>query len=91
MLELLPEVTRGVIMNREQEEVGLDTEEIAGLSKDEALQRIRKMEHQISTLEWDSKMNQIHPYRLYQLKRLKEECKLLSEHCVAFVAEVSHL
>lgn len=74
-------------MNHEQEDAGLVTEEIAALSKDEALQRMRKVENKICTLEWDSRMNQIHPFRLYQLNQLKEEHKLLSEHCAVLVAE----
>jgi len=68
-------------MGKEQEDAGLDTEKIAALSKEEAFQRMRKMEHKINTLEWDSKMNQIHPFHLYQLKMLKEEHKLLKECC----------
>ena len=87
MLELLPEVTGNIIMDQEQEDKGLGAKEIAGLSKDEALQRIRKVENQIITLEWDSRMNQIHPHRLYQLKRLKEEKKHLKEHCAALAVE----
>lgn len=68
-------------MGKEQEDAGLDAEKIAALSKEEAFQRMKKVEHKISTLEWDSKMNQIHPFHLYQLKMLREEHKLLKECC----------
>lgn len=73
-------------MNREQEDAGLDTEEIAGLTQEDAGKRMREIEHRIKTLEWDSKMNQIHPFRLYQLTKLKEERRLLSEHCESLSA-----
>lgn len=87
MLELLPEVIKVIIMDNKQEDTGLDAKEIANLSKDDALQRMRKIEHQIGTLEWDSRMNQIHPFRLYQLKKLKAARNIIKEHCEALAAE----
>ena len=87
MLELLPEVVRGIIMDREQEDAGLGAKDITGLSREDAGKRMREIEHRINTLEWDSRMNQIHPFRLYQLKRLKEEKQLIKEYCTALTVE----
>ncbi len=73
-------------MDLEKKDAQQLVEEVAGLSKDEAASRIRFVERKISTLEWDSKRNQIHPARLYQLKMLRAEMELLEEHCQALAA-----
>ncbi|MBS3164873.1 hypothetical protein J4439_05580 [Candidatus Woesearchaeota archaeon] len=51
------------------------------MSVEDPTRKLKQVEHRISILEWDAEMNQIHPFRLHQLKELKAEAAQLREQC----------